>query len=51
MGRWIAGALRSELGVDVAIVNRSGLRQNQPHGPITKASVWSILPFDNASSS
>ncbi|APR83821.1 5'-nucleotidase [Minicystis rosea] len=47
MGRWIAGAIRAETNTDVAIVNRSGLRQNLPPGPVTKASVWSILPFDN----
>ena len=47
MGRWIAGALRDEAGADVAIVNGSGIRQNLPKGAITKASVWSVLPFDN----
>jgi 2',3'-cyclic-nucleotide 2'-phosphodiesterase (5'-nucleotidase family) len=47
MGRWIAGAIRAETGADVAIVNATGLRQNLPRGPVTKASVWSILPFDN----
>jgi 2',3'-cyclic-nucleotide 2'-phosphodiesterase (5'-nucleotidase family) len=47
MGRWIAGALRAEAGAEIAVVNQSGLRQNLPRGPITKASVWSILPFDN----
>jgi 2',3'-cyclic-nucleotide 2'-phosphodiesterase (5'-nucleotidase family) len=47
MGRWIAGALRAETGAEIAVVNRSGLRQSLPRGPITKAHVWSILPFDN----
>lgn len=47
MGRWIAGALRAETGAEIAVVNRSGLRQDLPRGPITKAHVWSILPFDN----
>jgi len=47
MGRWISGALREESGADVAIVNGSGIRQNLPRGAITKASVWSVLPFDN----
>jgi 2',3'-cyclic-nucleotide 2'-phosphodiesterase (5'-nucleotidase family) len=47
MGRWIAGAIRAETGADIAIINASGLRQNLPPGPITKASIWSILPFDN----
>lgn len=47
MGRWIAGAIRAESGADVAVVNAHGIRQNLPRGAITKASVWSILPFDN----
>jgi 2',3'-cyclic-nucleotide 2'-phosphodiesterase (5'-nucleotidase family) len=47
MSRWIAGAIRAEMGTDVAIVNVNGLRQSLPRGPVTKASVWSILPFDN----
>lgn len=47
MGRWIAGAIRAETGADVAVVNAHGLRQDLPRGPITQASVWSILPFDN----
>jgi 2',3'-cyclic-nucleotide 2'-phosphodiesterase (5'-nucleotidase family) len=47
MGRWIAGAWREELGTDLAIVNGSGLRQALSPGPITKATLWSILPFDN----
>jgi 5'-nucleotidase / UDP-sugar diphosphatase len=44
---WIAGAIRAELGTDVALLNTGGIRQSLPKGPITKASVWSILPFDN----
>jgi 5'-nucleotidase / UDP-sugar diphosphatase len=47
MDRWIAGALRAETGADVAVVNAHGIRQSLPRGPITKAHVWSILPFDN----
>lgn len=47
IGRWVTGAWRAELGVDVAIVNRGGLRQALPEGAITKASVYSVLPFDN----
>jgi 5'-nucleotidase / UDP-sugar diphosphatase len=47
IGRWITGAWRAELGADVAIVNRRGIRQGLPRGAITKASVWSVMPFDN----
>jgi len=47
IGRWITGAWRAELGAEVALVNRQGIRQSLPQGAITKASVWSVLPFDN----
>ncbi len=47
LGRWITGAWRAELGAEVAVVNRRGLRQGLPKGPITKAAVWSVMPFDN----
>ena len=47
IGRWITDAWRAELGADVALVNRRGIRQSLPRGKITKASVWSMLPFDN----
>lgn len=46
-GRWIGHAWRKELGVDVAIVNRGGIRQALAKGLITKNSVYSVLPFDN----
>ncbi|WP_437484607.1 bifunctional UDP-sugar hydrolase/5'-nucleotidase [Sorangium sp. So ce1014] len=45
--RWIAGAWRDQLGVDLAILNKDGIRQALPRGPITKATVFSVLPFDN----
>jgi 5'-nucleotidase/UDP-sugar diphosphatase len=47
MGRWITRALREELRVDVAVNNTSSIRQSLAKGPITKASVHSILPFEN----
>jgi 5'-nucleotidase/UDP-sugar diphosphatase len=47
LGRWITEAWRVGLGTDVALVNRKGIRQGLPRGAITKASVWSVLPFDN----
>ncbi|KYF60637.1 hypothetical protein BE11_15135 [Sorangium cellulosum] len=45
--RWIAGAWRDQLGVDIAILNKDGIRQSVPRGPITRATVFSVLPFDN----
>jgi 2',3'-cyclic-nucleotide 2'-phosphodiesterase (5'-nucleotidase family) len=47
LGRWIAESWRQELGADLAIVNDGGVRQGVPPGPITMASVYSVLPFDN----
>lgn len=46
-GHWIGHSWRKELGVDVAIVNRGGIRQALAKGSITKNSVYSVLPFDN----
>lgn len=45
--RWITEAWRRELKADVAIVNTGGIRQSLPKGTITKATLWSVLPFDN----
>jgi 5'-nucleotidase / UDP-sugar diphosphatase len=47
IAHWITEAWRREFKVDVALVNTGGIRQALPKGPITKATVWSILPFDN----
>ena len=47
IARWIAGAYRAELKTDVALINTGGIRQGLPKGVITKAALWSILPFDN----
>lgn len=47
IGAWITRAVREEMGVDVAITNRSGVRQSLAKGAITKASVYSVIPFDN----
>ena len=47
LGRWIAESWRQELGADIAIVNDGGVRQGVPSGPITMATIYSVLPFDN----
>jgi 2',3'-cyclic-nucleotide 2'-phosphodiesterase (5'-nucleotidase family) len=47
IGRWIGEAWRDELRADIAILNRGGIRQAVPPGTITKATVYSVLPFDN----
>lgn len=47
MGRWVTEAWRLATGADVAIVNDGALRQSVPQGPITKATIYSVMPFDN----
>jgi 5'-nucleotidase/UDP-sugar diphosphatase len=45
---WVARAIRDILKTDVAIVNRGGFRAGLPAGPITRGSVYGVLPFDNS---
>ncbi|HSN99853.1 MAG TPA: 5'-nucleotidase C-terminal domain-containing protein, partial [Candidatus Nanopelagicales bacterium] len=47
LSQWIGESWRGTLGVDVAILNKGGIRQAVPKGQITKATVYSVLPFDN----
>lgn len=48
MVHWVAGAIRDNMKVDVALINKRGLRQDLPAGKITKASVYGVIPFENA---
>ncbi len=45
---WVATALRDQAKTDVGLINRRGLRAGLPKGAITKASVYSMMPFENA---
>jgi len=47
LSRWVTESWRSELGADVGLVNAGAIRQSLPKGTISKATLWSILPFDN----
>jgi 5'-nucleotidase / UDP-sugar diphosphatase len=47
VGKIVSDAWLHELGGDVAIMNRGGVRQTIPRGPISHATIWSVLPFDN----
>jgi 2',3'-cyclic-nucleotide 2'-phosphodiesterase (5'-nucleotidase family) len=47
MAAWLTTALKEQFKADVALVNRRGVRQSLPKGPITKATVWDLLPFEN----
>lgn len=46
--RWVAGAIRENLRTDVAILNKKGLRAGVPPGKISKATVYSVMPFENS---
>jgi len=46
--RWVSRAIREILKTDVAIVNKGGFRAGLPAGPITRGSVYGVLPFDNS---
>lgn len=47
VGQMVANAWLAEVGGDVAIANKGGIRQPIPAGPITHATIWGVLPFDN----
>jgi 5'-nucleotidase / UDP-sugar diphosphatase len=45
---WVATALRDETKSDAALVNRKGIRAELPKGAITRAHIYSMIPFENA---
>ena len=47
MTQWLTTALKEQFQADVALLNRKGVRQALPPGPVTKASVYDLVPFDN----
>ena len=48
MAKWVAGAVRSQLNTDAAILNKGGIRNGLPKGDVTLGSVYSALPFENS---
>ncbi len=44
----VATALRDESKADAAMINQKGIRAALPKGPITRASVYDLIPFENA---
>jgi 5'-nucleotidase / UDP-sugar diphosphatase len=48
LGRWVASAIQAQLKTDATVLNRKGLREGLPAGPVTKGSVYSVLPFENS---
>lgn len=47
MAAWLTTALKERFKTDVALLNRKGVRQPLPEGPITKATIYDLVPFDN----
>lgn len=47
MAHWLTASLKDQFRTDVALLNRRGVRQALPSGPITKASIYDLVPFDN----
>ncbi len=47
MSAWLTGALKERFKTDVALLNRKTVRQALPAGPVTKASIWDLVPFEN----
>jgi 2',3'-cyclic-nucleotide 2'-phosphodiesterase (5'-nucleotidase family) len=45
---WVATALRDETKSDAALINRKGIRAELPRGRLTRAHVYSMIPFENA---
>jgi 5'-nucleotidase/UDP-sugar diphosphatase len=48
LGQWVASAIQQKLGTDGVVLNRNGFRANLPAGPVTKGSVYSVLPYENS---
>jgi 5'-nucleotidase / UDP-sugar diphosphatase len=46
--RWVSRAIREILKTDVSILNKGGFRAGLSAGPITRGSVYGVLPFDNS---
>lgn len=47
MAHWLTVSLKEQFKTDVALLNRKGVRQALPKGPVTKASIYDLVPFDN----
>jgi len=47
LGQWVVVPWRERLKADVALTSSGSIRQDLPAGPISLATVHSILPFEN----
>jgi 5'-nucleotidase len=48
IGNYITDCIRNLTGVDFALINSGGIRQDLARGPIKKLDVKNILPFNNS---
>ncbi|HEX4621786.1 MAG TPA: 5'-nucleotidase C-terminal domain-containing protein [Myxococcaceae bacterium] len=48
LDKWVTTAWREVLKTDMAVANRGGIREGIGSGDITRASVYSMLPFENS---
>ncbi len=47
LGNFVTDAIRVASGVDVALQNSGGLRADLAEGPVTKGTIYEVMPFDN----
>jgi 2',3'-cyclic-nucleotide 2'-phosphodiesterase / 3'-nucleotidase len=47
VGDLVADAMRAATSSEVAFQNTGGLRADLPEGPLTKGSIYEVMPFDN----
>ena len=47
MSAWLTTSLKDRFKTDLALLNRKGVRQGLPPGPITSATIWDLVPFEN----
>lgn len=47
LGQWLVRAWRERFQTDLAITTQGAIRQELPAGPITLATIYSIMPFEN----
>jgi 2',3'-cyclic-nucleotide 2'-phosphodiesterase (5'-nucleotidase family) len=45
---WVTSAIQKQLETDGVVLNRKGFRGGLPAGPVTKGSVYSVMPYENS---
>lgn len=47
LGNFVTDAIRAASGADIAMQNSGGLRADLPEGPVTRGTIYEVMPFDN----